>query len=66
MDLFSPILFVIEMMSLSRLINRAVLGGFLLGYNFKNRGSEEIFVSHLLFDVDTLISLRTLAMRRPT
>ena len=41
--------------ALSRLIDKAVMGGFLSGYKLRNRVGEEITISHFLFADDTLI-----------
>ncbi|RVX19039.1 Transposon TX1 uncharacterized 149 kDa protein [Vitis vinifera] len=54
-DPLSPYLFVIGMEALSRLINRAVGGGFLSGCRVDGRGGNGALVSHLLFDDDTLV-----------
>ena len=43
------------MEALSILINKAVEGGFLLGYKSRDRGGNEVQVSHLLFADDTLV-----------
>ncbi|RVW78761.1 putative mitochondrial protein [Vitis vinifera] len=54
-DPLSPYLFVIGMEVLSRLIHRAVGGGFLLGCRVNGRGGDGALVSHLLFADDTLV-----------
>ena len=54
-DPLSLYLFVLGMETFSRLINRAVEGGFLFGYIFKSSRGEVVHVSHLLFADDTLI-----------
>ena len=40
---------------LFRLIDKAVMGGFLSGYKLRNRVEEEITITHVLFADDTLI-----------
>ncbi|RVX20512.1 Transposon TX1 uncharacterized 149 kDa protein [Vitis vinifera] len=54
-DPLSPYLFVIGMEVLSRLIHRAVEGGFLSGCRVDGRGGNGALVSHLLFADDTLV-----------
>ena len=54
-DPLFPYLFVIGMGALSRLILRAVRGGFLSGYRVKGRSGDGALVSHLLFADDTLV-----------
>ncbi|KAL6331818.1 hypothetical protein AAG906_020162 [Vitis piasezkii] len=54
-DPLSPYLFVIGMEALSRLIHRAVGGGFLSGCRVNGRGGDGALVSHLLFADDTLV-----------
>ncbi|KAJ9707156.1 hypothetical protein PVL29_002241 [Vitis rotundifolia] len=54
-DPLSPYLFVIGMEALSRLIHRAVRGGFLSGCRIKGRSGDGAEVSHLLFADDTLV-----------
>ncbi|RVW15364.1 LINE-1 reverse transcriptase-like [Vitis vinifera] len=54
-DPLSPYLFVIGMEALSRLIHRAVGGGFLSGCRVDGRGGNGALVSHLLFADDTLV-----------
>ncbi|RVW78519.1 putative mitochondrial protein [Vitis vinifera] len=54
-DPLSPYLFVIGMEALSRLIHRAVGGGFLSGCRVNGRGRDGALVSHLLFADDTLV-----------
>ena len=56
-DPLSPFLFVIGMEAFSRLIYKAVMGGFLSDYKHRNRVGEEIIISHLLFADDTVIFL---------
>ena len=51
----SPYLFVLGMEALSILINKAVDGGFLSGYKLRDRGGNEVQVSHLLFADDALV-----------
>ena len=43
------------METLSKLIDRAIEGGFLFGFRFKSRRGQEVCVSHLLFVDDILI-----------
>ena len=52
-DLLSPFLFVIGMEALSRLIDKAVMRGMLLGHRLKIKDRDEDTVSHLLFADDT-------------
>ena len=54
-DPLSPYLFVIVMEALSKLLDRAVEGGFLLGCNMVGKGGVGVKISHLLFVDDTLI-----------
>ncbi|KAJ9678923.1 hypothetical protein PVL29_020968 [Vitis rotundifolia] len=54
-DPLSPYLFVIGMEAFSRLILRAVRGGFLSGCRIKGRSGVRAEVSHLLFADDTLV-----------
>ena len=54
-DPLSPYLFVIGMETFSRLIHRAVRGGFLSGCRIKGRRGDGALVSHLLFANDTLV-----------
>ena len=54
-DPLSPYLFVIGMEAFSRLIHRAVRGGFLSGCRIKGRRGDGALVSHLLFADDTLV-----------
>ena len=51
----SPYLFVLGMEALSILINKMVEGGFLSGYKLRDRGGNEVQVSHLLFADDTQV-----------
>ncbi|RVW87919.1 DNA-repair protein XRCC1 [Vitis vinifera] len=53
-DPLSPYLFVLGMEALNSLINRAVRGGFLSGYN-RGREGVGIQVTYLLFADDTLV-----------
>ena len=50
-----PYLFVLGMEALSILTNKAVDGGFLSRYKLRDRGGNEVQVSHLLFADDTLV-----------
>ena len=54
-DLLSPLLFVLVMEALSRLMDRAMEGGYLDGFSVVDSASEILKVSHLLFSNDTLI-----------
>ena len=54
-DPLSPYLFVLVMEVFSILINKAVEGGFFSGYKLRDRGGNEVQVSHLLFADDTLV-----------
>ncbi|WKA01914.1 hypothetical protein VitviT2T_020163 [Vitis vinifera] len=51
----SPYLFLLAMEALSQLLSRARNGNFISGFRVGGRGSEGLFVSHLLFADDTLI-----------
>ena len=51
----SPYLFVIGMEVFSRLIDRAMEGNFLTGYNVSGRGEKGLVLTHLLYANDTLI-----------
>ncbi|RVW91675.1 LINE-1 reverse transcriptase-like [Vitis vinifera] len=54
-DPLSPYLFVIGMEAFSRLIHRAMRGGFLSGCKINGRRGDGTLVSHLLFADDTLV-----------
>ena len=54
-DPLSPYLIVIDMEVFSILVDKATLGGFLFGYNIKNRSGEAMQITHLLFEDDTLV-----------
>ena len=54
-DPLSPYLFLLAMEALSQLLSRARNGGFISSFKVGGRGSEGLFVSHLLFADDTLI-----------
>ena len=54
-DPLSPYLFVVVMEAFSRLLKRAVVGGFLTPCSIRGRRGEGVQVSHLLFDDDMLI-----------
>ncbi|RVW96497.1 LINE-1 retrotransposable element ORF2 protein [Vitis vinifera] len=54
-DPLSPYLFLLAMEALSQLLSRARNGDFISGFRVGGRGSEGLFVSHLLFADDTLI-----------
>ena len=51
-------LFVIGIKVFSILVDKAALGGFLLGYNITNRSGEAMQITHLLFADDTLVFCR--------
>ena len=53
-DPLSPLLFLIIMEALSRMLGKAVKGGYILGFKVGASGSE-LMISHLLFADDTLI-----------
>jgi len=44
------------MEAVSKLVFKAVEDGFLDGVQFSNSRSEDVLISHLLFDDDTLFS----------
>ena len=55
-DLLSPYLFVIEIKTLSCLINKAASGGgFLSGYRIRGRSGDGVQTTHMLFVDDTLV-----------
>ena len=54
-DSLSPLLFVIVMEALSKMMNKAVEGGFLSSFQVGSRDHSMVQVSHLLFADDTLI-----------
>jgi hypothetical protein len=54
-DPLSPLLFVIVMEALSRMLDRAIDGGFLSGFQVGSEEANHLMVSHLLFADDTLI-----------
>ena len=54
-DPLSPYLFVIAMKALSRILRKAISGGFLLACKLRGGGGEGAHVSHLLFADDTLV-----------
>ena len=54
-DPLSPYLFVLGMEIFSLLIDKAIFGGFLIGYSLKGRNGEAVTLSHLLFADDTLV-----------
>ena len=51
----SPLLFILVMETLSKLIIKATKGRFLEGIHINGSWQEDILISHLLFDDDTLI-----------
>uniref|UniRef100_A0A2N9GCJ9 Reverse transcriptase zinc-binding domain-containing protein n=1 Tax=Fagus sylvatica TaxID=28930 RepID=A0A2N9GCJ9_FAGSY len=54
-DPLSPLLFVLVMEALSRLMGRAVQGGFMSGFLVGNQDGSAVVVTHLLFADDTLM-----------
>jgi hypothetical protein len=54
-DPLSPLLFIIVMEALSRMLERAVAGGFISGFAVGNSTWAELSISHSLFADDTLI-----------
>lgn len=54
-DPLSPLLFVIVMEALSRLITKAVSGGYLSGFSIDNVQGDSMVISHFHFANDTLL-----------
>jgi exonuclease III len=54
-DPLSPLLFIIVMEALSRMLERAVTGGYISGFSVGNSTGVELSISHSLFADDTLI-----------
>uniref|UniRef100_A0A2N9F8U3 Reverse transcriptase domain-containing protein n=1 Tax=Fagus sylvatica TaxID=28930 RepID=A0A2N9F8U3_FAGSY len=54
-DPLSPLLFVVVMEALSRLMDRAVQGGFFSGFSVGAQDGSAVMVTHLLFADDTLM-----------
>jgi hypothetical protein len=54
-NLLSPILFVIVMEALSRMMERALEGGFITGFIVECHVENALMISHLLFADETLI-----------
>uniref|UniRef100_A0A2N9IAI6 Reverse transcriptase domain-containing protein n=1 Tax=Fagus sylvatica TaxID=28930 RepID=A0A2N9IAI6_FAGSY len=54
-DPLSPLLFIIVMEALSRMLSRAVSGGYISGFSVGNSTGVELSISHSLFADDTLI-----------
>jgi hypothetical protein len=50
-----PLLFVIVMEALSRMLSRAMVGGYLSGFQVDTQNATPLEISHLLFADDTLI-----------
>jgi hypothetical protein len=54
-DPLLPLLFVVVIEALSRLMDRAIQGGFLSGFLVGNQAGSAMMVTHLLFANDTLM-----------
>jgi hypothetical protein len=54
-DHLSPLLFVLVMDAFSKMLSRAMVGGFVSGFRANNINTSSLKVSHLLFADDTLI-----------
>jgi hypothetical protein len=54
-DPLSRLLFVVDMESLSRMLNATILQGLLTSFSVGTRNNEKLVVNHLLFADDTLI-----------
>jgi hypothetical protein len=54
-DPLSPLLFIIVMEALSRMLERAVAGGYISGFSVGDSTGAELSISHSLFADDTLI-----------
>jgi hypothetical protein len=54
-DSLSPLLFVLVMEALSRLMDKAVVRGYLEGFSVDNANASGLKVSHMLFADDTLV-----------
>jgi hypothetical protein len=54
-DPLSPLLFIIVMEALSRMLERAVAGGYISGFSVGDSNGTELSISHSLFADDTLI-----------
>ena len=54
-DLLSPLLFVIVMETLSKMMEKAVGEGLLVGFSMGRVGRNNLLIFHLLFPDDTLI-----------
>uniref|UniRef100_A0A2N9IB59 Uncharacterized protein n=1 Tax=Fagus sylvatica TaxID=28930 RepID=A0A2N9IB59_FAGSY len=54
-DPLSPMLFIMVMEALSRMLERAVAGGYITGFSVGNSTGVELSISHSLFADDTLI-----------
>ena len=54
-DPLSPLLFIIVMEALSRMLERAVTGGYISGFSMGDSTGVELSISHSLFADDTLI-----------
>lgn len=54
-DPLSPFLFLVVMEALSRLLDRAVMGGFIQGFRVGRGAEEKLMVSNLLFADDSLV-----------
>lgn len=56
-DPLSPFLFILIMEALSRLLDKAVAGGFIQGFRVGKARVSDVMMSHLLFADDTLVFL---------
>ena len=54
-DPLSPLLFLIVTKGLSRLITKAVSGGYLRGFSIDNVQGDSMIISHFHFANDTLL-----------
>jgi hypothetical protein len=54
-DPLSPLLFIIVMEALSRMLERAMAGGYISGFSVGDSTGAELSISHSLFADDTLI-----------
>jgi hypothetical protein len=54
-DPLSPLLFLLVMEALSRMMDRAVVGGLISGFSIRDQTESHLTISDLLFADDTLI-----------